>query len=153
MVHADMQHLANERSSLARARAHDSVRRETRFAHNLQFQQRCDFDATAGCSQSRAQLWKRIRLYRVEHLCAFRKQLKECPSLTLGLVEIVDVERRAVSLEQFSAKTMCDHDALPMDDKAAIFSIDNRRARARSTFPPLPVAGNASMWTNQRGTM
>src|SRR5437867_8152850 len=153
MVHADMQHLADERSSLARARAHDSVRRESSFAHDVQFHRRCNFDAAVSRSQSGAHLWKRIRFYRVEHLCAFRKQLKECPSLTLGLVEIVDVERRAVSLEQFPAKTMCDHDALPMDDKAAIFSIDNRRARARSTFPPLPVAGNASMWTNQRGTM
>src|SRR2546430_5405162 len=109
MVHAGVHHLANERSGLARARAHDSVRRETSLAHDVQFQRRCNFDAAPGCSQSGAQLWNRVRFYRVEHLRALRKQLEERLSLTLSLVEVVDVKRRAVSLQEFAAETTCDH--------------------------------------------
>src|SRR4030095_15691457 len=101
MVHAGIQHLANERSSLTWARAHDLLRRETGFAHDVQFQRRCNFDPAAGCFQSGAQLWKRVRFYRVEPLPAPGKQLEERLSLTLTLVEVEDVKRRAVSLEQF----------------------------------------------------
>src|SRR5215217_8430212 len=107
MVHAGIQHLANEQSSLARPRAHYSVRRETSVAHDVQFQQRCNFDTAPGCSQSGAQFWNRVRFYRVENLRALRKQFEERLSLTLSLVEIVDVKRRAVSLQEFAAETTC----------------------------------------------
>src|SRR5678815_4321521 len=103
MSHAGLQHLANERSSLTRPGAEDLIRRETSFEHNLQFQWRCNFDAAAGCSQSGAHLWNRVRLHRVEHLRGLRKQFVERLCLTLGLVEIVDVE--AVSYTHLTLPT------------------------------------------------
>src|SRR6266446_2712559 len=121
MSHAGKQHLANERSSLARPRTKDLIRRETSFEHNLQFQRRRNFDAAAGCFQSGAQLWNRVRLHRVQQLRGLRKQFEERLSLTLGLVEIVDVEGRAVSLEEFLAETTCDHDVPPLKTRRRAF--------------------------------
>src|SRR6188472_1079235 len=120
MSHAGLQHLANERGSFTRPGAKDLIRRETRFQDNTELQGRCDFDAAARCSQSRAHLWNRVRLDRVQYLRGLRKQFEERLGLTLGLVEIVDVEGRAISLEKFSSESRCDHDFPPL--RAASFS-------------------------------
>src|SRR5437762_13974976 len=126
MSHASKQHFADHPSSLARAGAKNLIRCEARFEYNLQFQRRCNLHSTTGRLQSSTHLRNRVRLDRVQDLCRLRKEVEERLSLTLGFVEIVDIQRRAVSLEKFPTKTTCNHDALPIDIKVASFSIDNR---------------------------
>src|SRR5207237_10713918 len=91
--HASEHHFADQPSSLARTGEKNFIRCEARFEYNLQFQRRCDLHSTTGRLQSSTHLRNRVRLDRVQHLRRLRKEVEERLSLTLGFVEIVDIER------------------------------------------------------------